>query len=57
VRNVSAHLLYSCRRSGIDLVDDHHVRQPHVELTRMVAEFVAGAVRIDDRQIEVRIQE
>ena len=44
-------------RRAVDLVDDADVRHPQVRLARVVAQLVARPVRVDDDDVDVRLDE
>src|SRR5207244_11164766 len=51
------HRLDARLRRRVDLVDDADVRHAQVRLARVVAQLVTGPVRIQDDDVQVRLDE
>ena len=51
------HRLDTCLRRRVDLVDDADVGHAQVRLARVVAQLVTGAVRIEDDDVQGRLDE
>jgi len=57
LRDAVAHPRDVIQIGGVDLVDDHHISHAQIRFARMIAQFVAGAMRIGHDDVEIALVE